>query len=205
MDFGSLIYFVAASVLLTLAPGPDILYLLAKSLSDGVKSGMILAAGLCSGLIFHTVLVACGVSAVISQSEWMFHTLKYAGAAYLLYLAWLAFWDKGTLLLHSVQDGQSARQLFQRGLLMNILNPKVILFFLAFLPQFVRVEAGNVPLQVILLGLVFGVQALCVFSLTAVLAGVIRGRILAIPNIARKLGLLQAATLLSISLALIFS
>lgn len=166
---------------------------------------MILAAGLCSGLIFHTVLVACGVSAVISQSDWMFHALKYVGAVYLIYLAWLAMRENGALLINPARERQSMGQLFRRGLLMNMLNPKVILFFLAFLPQFVRVEAGSVPLQVILLGVVFGIQALCIFSLTAVLAGVIRRKILSIPNISRKLGVVQAVTLLCISLALVLT
>lgn len=99
--------FLIASVLLTLAPGPDIMYLLAKSLADGTKAGISLALGLTTGLIFHTTLVIIGVAAIIQQSPLAFATLKYIGAAYLLYLAWGAFHAQGNLKLNAVNNTTS--------------------------------------------------------------------------------------------------
>lgn len=199
-----MLYFIFASAMLTLAPGPDILYLLAKSLSSGARRGIILALGLCSGLAFHTALVACGISAIISQSVFLFHLLKYAGASYLLYLAWLCLHEDGEILLDSSQGQQTCGQLYCRGLLMNILNPKVILFFLAFLPQFVESEsAWSIPMQIIMLGMVFGIQAFCIFTVVALFSALIRSRILSIPGISRILERVQAATLFCISIALL--
>lgn len=203
MEMQQLFYFVSASALLTLAPGPDILYLLAKSLSGGARSGLVLAAGLCSGLIVHTVLVACGVAAVIRDSPLLFSLLKYFGAAYLLYLAYLSATARDEIRLQAAGAAESLWRLYRRGVMMNLLNPKVILFFLAFLPQFVRPEAGDSSRQIALLGVIFGVQAYCIFAVVAYLAGGIRGRILSIPGLARKLNWFQAAVLLCIAVVLV--
>ena len=127
MELTTLLYFLIASVLLTLAPGPDIMYLLAKSLADGTKAGISLALGLTTGLIFHTTLVIIGVAAIIQQSPLAFATLKYIGAAYLLYLAWGAFHAQGNLKLNAVNNSTSFFKLYRRGLIMNVLNPKVLL------------------------------------------------------------------------------
>ena len=176
MEGNEIIYFVLASVALTVAPGPDILYLLAKSLSDGAKSGIVFAAGLCSGLVFHTALIAAGVAALVRESPLLLQGLKGAGAAYLLYLAWKSLGESGAPVLAAAGARQNFWRLYRRGLMMNCLNPKVILFFLAFLPQFVRPGAQSPGLQVVFLGAVFAAQAFCVFTLTACLAGGIRER-----------------------------
>ena len=205
MELSTFLYFLIASVLLTLAPGPDIMYLLAKSLADGARSGIALALGLCTGLIFHTTLVIIGVAAIIQQSPLAFAALKYAGAAYLLYLAWGAFHAQGDLKLNTVNKSNSYFKLYRRGVIMNILNPKVLLFFLAFLPQFVNLDSDSVSLQIAFLGFVFGLQTLIVFSLVAICAGKVRDYILNIKNFNKIMGYVQGIVLIGISLALIIS
>lgn len=205
MELSTFLYFLIASVLLTLAPGPDIMYLLAKSLADGARSGISLATGLCTGLIFHTTLVIIGVAAIIQQSPLAFAALKYVGAAYLLYLAWGAFHAQGDLKLNTVNKSNSYFKLYRRGVIMNILNPKVLLFFLAFLPQFVNLNSDSVSLQIAFLGFVFGLQTLIVFSLVAICAGKVRDYILNIKNFNKIMGYVQGIVLIGISLALIIS
>ena len=205
MDLPTFLYFLIASMLLTIAPGPDIMYLLAKSLADGARSGISLALGLTTGLIFHTSLVIIGVAAIIQQSPLAFAILKYAGAAYLLYLAWGAFHAQGNLKLNAVNKSGSYFKLYRRGAIMNVLNPKVLLFFLAFLPQFVNLNSNSVSLQIAFLGFIFGLQTLVVFSLVAICAGKVRDYILNIKNFNKIMGYVQGIVLLLISLALIIS
>lgn len=205
MELSTFLYFLIASVLLTLAPGPDIMYLLAKSLADGARSGISLALGLCTGLIFHTTLVIIGVAAIIQQSPVAFAALKYIGAAYLLYLAWGAFHAQGDLKLNTVNNGSSFFKLYRRGVIMNVLNPKVLLFFLAFLPQFVNLNSDSISLQIAFLGFVFGLQTLIVFSLVAICAGKVRDYILNIKNFNKIMGYVQGFVLLFISIALVIS
>lgn len=205
MDLSTFLYFLIASILLTIAPGPDIMYLLAKSLADGARSGISLALGLSTGLIFHTTLVIIGVAAIIQQSPLAFAILKYAGATYLLYLAWGAFHAQGDLKLNAVNKSGSYFKLYRRGVIMNVLNPKVLLFFLAFLPQFVDLNSESVSLQIAFLGFIFGLQTLIIFSLVAICAGKVRDYILNIKNFNKIMGYVQGIVLLFISLALIIS
>ena len=202
MDTATLSYFLLASILLTLAPGPDIMYLLAKSLADGARSGAALAAGLASGIVFHTTLVILGVAALIQSSPAAFAALKYLGAFYLLYLAFGAFRDKSDLKLESVGTSETRFALYRRGILMNVLNPKVLLFFLTFLPQFVPAGAENVGCQIALLGLLFALQAFLIFSAVALCAGRLRRILFRRKGIGRILNIAQGAVLLFIAVLL---
>ena len=179
MESSIFLYFLTASILLTLAPGPDILYLLTKSLSDGAKSGIILACGLVSGIVFHTTLVMVGVAALIKSSATAMLLLKIFGATYLFFLAFGAFKSARNgkkISLSRADKNFSAAALYKRGVLMNVLNPKVLLFFLAFLPQFVDLNGSS--LQILFLGVVFAIQALIIFSFVAIFAGKVRNLIL---------------------------
>lgn len=204
MEWRELVYFVLASMALTIAPGPDILYLLTKSLSDGAKSGVIFAAGLCSGLVFHTALVAVGVAALVRQSPALLQGLKGVGAAYLFYLAWKSLGERDPLALAAGGARQNFWQLYCRGLLMNCLNPKVVLFFLAFLPQFVRADAPDPAGQTVVLGGLFAAQAFAIFAFAAGVAGQIRDRIFSLRNFGKYMGWAQAAVLCGISVFLLF-
>ena len=195
-------YFLTASILLTIAPGPDILYLLTKSLASGAKSGIILAAGLVSGIVFHTFLVMIGVAAFIKNSPTAMTALKIFGAAYLLFLAYKSFTSAkhGGQISMKKSDGEiSAISIYRRGVLMNVLNPKVLLFFLAFLPQFVNLNDDSASTQIILLGVTFAVQAFIIFSLVAIGAGKLRKLLLQKKNLGWTLNFVEAAVLLIIA------
>lgn len=198
--------FLAASVLLTLAPGPDIMYLLTLSLASGARYGVMLSSGLCSGVLFHTTLVIVGVAALVQQSPAAFAALKYVGAAYLLLLAWKSWRGADALSLSGAADVPALTfgALYRRGVLMNALNPKVLLFFLAFLPQFVSPERGTVSRQIALLGLLFAVQAFMVHSVVAFCAGKLRDCLLRRRNLGRILAMAQSLVLVVIATLLLF-
>ena len=164
------------SILLSLAPGPDNIFVLTQSALYGRRSGLLITLGLCTGLLFHTAVVAFGVAAIIQSSNWAFSALKLSGAAYLSYLAWQAFNAPVERVDDQTQNlTASPVRFYQRGIIMNITNPKVSIFFLAFLPQFTTPEAGPVAAQITVFGLVFLLSALLIFSLIALLAALIGG------------------------------
>jgi len=170
----SLTTFILASTLLSLAPGPDNIFVLTQSALYGRKSGIIITLGLCSGLIVHTTAVALGVAAIFMVSTVAFTALKLIGAAYLLYLAWQALKASAQPLSSvSATAIPGLLALYRRGIVMNLSNPKVAIFFLAFLPQFTDPSTGNMTFQLFLLGIVFILVALVVFSAIACLAGLI--------------------------------
>lgn len=163
--------FVAASVALALAPGPDNLFVLTLSALHGRLAGLLVTLGLCTGLVVHTALVALGVAAVLQTSALAFTLVKTIGAAYLLYLAWQSFRAGASSLPESVSEVPGPGRLYVRGIVMNVTNPKVAIFFLAFLPQFADPQRGSPALQVVALGGLFIVSALAVFSAIAWAAG----------------------------------
>lgn len=169
----TLITFFAASVLLALAPGPDNLFVLTQSALRGRAAGIAVTFGLCTGLIGHTAAVSLGLAALFAASSMAFTVLKLCGAAYLLWLAWQAFRASSTGMESREQELLSNSQLYRRGILMNITNPKVSIFFLAFLPQFVDPSKGAVSLQMPVLGGVFILATILVFGGIALLAGLI--------------------------------
>lgn len=163
--------FFAASLMLGLAPGPDNLFVLTQSALQGRAAGLYVTAGLCTGLLVHTTAVAVGVAAVIQSSQFAFTALKFAGAAYLLYLAWQAFHASSEPAEQADRRVLQPRRLYVRGIIMNVANPKVSIFFLAFLPQFVDPARGAVVAQIIQLGLLFIAATILVFGAVSLLAG----------------------------------
>ncbi|MCP2040654.1 threonine/homoserine/homoserine lactone efflux protein [Neisseria sp. HSC-16F19] len=162
--------FVLASAALTLSPGPDNIFVLTQSAMHGRRTGILITLGLCSGLLVHIAAVALGVAALLRTSPWAFTVLKICGAAYLLYLAWGAFRAGNSRIGEAASVPAGAAALYFRGVFMNITNPKVAIFFLAFLPQFTDPARGSVPLQIVVLGLIFMLIALVIFSLVALAA-----------------------------------
>lgn len=163
--------FFFTSLVLTIAPGPDVMYVLSQSISKGCKFGLAAAVGLSVGLLFHTTLLAFGISGLITSIPWLFKGIKFFGAVYLLWIAYNVFKTDADFHLTTKQSvvDKPWENIFQ-GLVMNILNPKVMLFFLALFPTFLHAEQGSVKKQVYVLGIIFLVQAFIVFSLYAVLA-----------------------------------
>ncbi|MAC65749.1 MAG: lysine transporter LysE [Flavobacteriaceae bacterium] len=167
-----LIPFLTATMLLTLAPGPDIIYVLVQGMVNGKKHAIVTALGLVSGVVLHTTLVAFGVSAVIKQSETIYLIIKCLGAAYLFYLAYKVFQSNPDIAFSAEGIKQkSLFALYRQGFIMNVLNPKVTIFFLALFPGFLWDPEGSTVLQFYILGGVFMCQALLIFTLVAILAG----------------------------------
>lgn len=171
LPFETLGTFFIAALIMSLAPGPDNIFVLTQSALYGFRAGLVTTVGLITGLCAHTAAVALGVAALFQTSELAFTALKCVGAAYLLYLAWLS-WRSGAShasLHRSAFPGYWG--LYRRGVIMNITNPKVTLFFLAFLPQFAKPELGHLPLQIVSLGILFQTATLIVFGGVAYLGG----------------------------------
>lgn len=204
MELSSLLAFLGAAIILTIMPGPDNLFVLAQSITQDKKAGIATSLGLCTGLLVHIGAAVLGISAIVYQSTVMFSIVKFAGAAYLLYLAWQSFRAKNDAFTLEHQNIHTLALLYRKGILMNILNPKVSLFFLALLPQFVNPLLGHVALQMLILGMVFLVQALILFSLVSVFAGKLRKIIIGKPTIAKRLNIIQGVlfTFIGIKIAL---
>jgi len=171
LSLETLLAFGMASVLLALAPGPDNIFVLTQSAMHGKASGLIVTLGLCTGLLFHTTAVAFGVAVIFQASAIAFTALKLAGAGYLLYLAWQVFRASATAIKAGPNGRLTFGKLYQRGIIMNVTNPKVSIFFLAFLPQFADPARGSLTLQLILLGGVFIAATVVVFGGIAWMAG----------------------------------
>jgi threonine/homoserine/homoserine lactone efflux protein len=167
----SLVTFFAASVLLALAPGPDNIFVLTQSALHGKLAGLLVTLGLCTGLIVHTTAVAFGVAVIFQASALAFTALKLCGAGYLLYLAWGAWRATATKINAGSGVGLSRGKLYRRGIIMNVTNPKVSIFFLAFLPQFADPARGSLTLQMVLLGGIFILATILIFGAIALLAG----------------------------------
>lgn len=167
----TVILFLTASVALAFAPGPDNIFVLTQSALYGRKAGFLVTLGLCTGLLVHTAAVSLGVAAIFQTSVLAFNLLKIVGALYLLYLAYQAFRAGAS----SIEEGEGPqwpwRKLYSRGIIMNITNPKVAIFFLAFLPQFADPARGSVTVQMLLFGAMFIVATLLVFGSIAWFAG----------------------------------
>ncbi len=202
MTSSTLIYFLGASVALTVAPGPDNTFVVAQGISRGRRAAIITALGMCSGISVHTTAAALGISALLYSSASAFMILKYAGATYLLFLAYKAVKDSRAVLLQSVPGNQGWWVLFRRGFIMNVINPKVALFFLAFLPQFVSGGAGGSARQMLLLGLIFMAQAVVVFSAIGFLSGSVGNAVLKRPRIAGYFAWLTAGVFVSLGVRL---
>ena len=169
----SLISFSIATLFLALSPGPDNLYVIAQSLANGAKSGIATTIGLISGCIVHTTLLAFGVSAIIAASETLFYGLKVMGTCYLLFLAYSVFRSNAHVDLKDKASKKSYSQLFKQGVIMNLVNPKVLIFFLAFFPGFLWDEYQHTIYQFYVLGILFIAISFIVFSGLAILAGYI--------------------------------
>ncbi len=176
MDPQTLAAFFATALFLAVVPGPDNVFVLTQSALRGKRAGLWVVLGLCSGLLVHTGAVALGVAALFERSRLAFDLLKYAGAAYLLYLAWQSLRAPAMAVASGEGERSGAGRLYLRGIVMNLTNPKVSIFFLAFLPQFVDKQAGSVTLQMLALGATFILATALVFGALALSAGAVGQR-----------------------------
>jgi threonine/homoserine/homoserine lactone efflux protein len=172
MPFETLSVFFIAAILLGLTPGPDNIFVLSQSLAYGQRSGVMVTLGLCTGLLGHTAMVALGIAAILAASPTLFQMVKWLGVGYLIYLAWQSWTALPVDSTAKPQFQLGPGKLYLRGVIMNLTNPKVGLFFIAFLPQFVSQGGWPVTFQIVLLGFLFIVSTLLVFGGIAMLAGV---------------------------------
>lgn len=170
----TLFSFVLATAILALSPGPDNIFVLTQSLVNGKKYGLATVFGLITGCIVHTTLLAFGVSLIIKESETLFFAIKFFGALYLSFLAYKVYKSDPSILLSKNNVTQKTTiQLFKQGFVMNVLNPKVSIFFLAFFPGFLFSKTLSTIVQFYILGLIFMVVSLIIFSLISILAATI--------------------------------
>ena len=198
----TIITFITASIVVSLVPGPDNLFVMSNSALKGWRIGLYTTLGLCTGLIGHTILVAIGVSVIFQTSAISFNGLKIVGAFYLVYLAWLSIQNK-ELNLGGASKNSSNRSYYFTGVVMNLTNPKVAIFFLVFLPQFVN-SSNNVTTQIFLLGLLFIFSALFVFTSIAYLSSFLEGVLKKSKTINKNLNLLAALIYIALAVNLFF-
>ncbi|WP_179401242.1 LysE family translocator [Burkholderia guangdongensis] len=192
--------FLASSVAITLAPGPDNLQVLARGISQGRSAGVAAALGFAAGVTFHTTLAALGVAALLRSSPVAFQILKLAGAAYLIWIGIKALRSQGLATAHE-RAPQPLSSIFRQSVLGNMMNPKVTLFFIVFLPQFVDPHgAQRVALQMFELGAIFMAQTAVIFSLFGVCAGVIGAWLKRRPKAGVWLDRLAGATFVAIGI-----
>lgn len=201
----ALLAFFITSLLLALAPGPDNIFVLTQSALRGKAAGLAVTMGLCTGLIVHTSAVALGLAAIFAASSLAFTVLKLCGAAYLLWLAWQAFRASATEITAVAGDQLTGWQLYRRGILMNITNPKVSIFFLAFLPQFADPARGSLTLQMLLLGGLFILATIVVFGGIALVSGMLGNWLSRSPAVQRLMNRLTGAIFVALALRLVLS
>jgi threonine/homoserine/homoserine lactone efflux protein len=192
--------FLVASTLLAIAPGPDVIYVLTRGIAQGRKAGLAAALGFASGCIFHTVLAAVGVAALIRSSELAFDLVRYAGAAYLVWIGVQALRHRSAFSIEGASDAKALATTYKQSVIGNMLNPKVTLFFLAFLPQFVNSEAGNVGLQMALLGTIFMAVTIVVFGAVAIFAAMIGDWVRRKPAIGERLNVFAGLTFIALGI-----
>lgn len=176
--------FFGISMLLALAPGPDNLFVLTQSALYGRRTGLLIVLGLCTGLLVHTSAVALGLAALLAASETAFTVLKFAGAGYLVALAWQAFRAAPAPVASPARQADDAR-MYLRGIAMNVTNPKIAVFFLAFLPQFVEPDRGAPVPQILWLGFLFIASTLLTFGAIACFAAALGTMLRRSPRIQR--------------------
>lgn len=206
MNFEILYTFMIATIALSISPGPDNIYVLMQSMVNGKKYGLATVAGLMTGCLVHTTLVAFGVSAVIQQSELLFLVIKLAGALYLLFLAYKV-WKSNTSIQFSENtvEKKSIGQLFKQGFIMNVLNPKVSIFFMALFPGFLFNEELSNVIQFYVLGFIFIIISFLVFGGIAIAAGYISDYVKDNSKVGLFLKWLQIIVFIAIGIFILFS
>ena len=179
MDIEILFLFTLTSISLTLTPGPDILYVLSQSLSYGLKSGLLVSLGLVSGLFFHTAFVSFGFGFIISEYPDIFRFIKYFGSIYLIFIAISILLNKRSNKNIKTIKNTSLKN-YSIGLVMNLVNPKVSLFFISIFPLFLFDKTLSIMLQFFILGIIFIIQAIIVFSLVSLLASYMGRKVLSL-------------------------
>jgi threonine/homoserine/homoserine lactone efflux protein len=199
------ILFLAASLALIATPGPDMIYVVTRGVAQGRRAALLSAGGVCCGLAVHTSFAAIGLSALLARSAVAFSVVKYAGAAYLIYLGVRTLLSREGFVSSEEVRPAGPRGVFLQGVASNGLNPKVALFFLAFLPQFVSADAGGAVVQMLALGAAFAFLGLLFLSFVAYFSGALGGGIGQRPGFRNALRWVTGSVLIGLGLRLAFS
>lgn len=194
--------FVGVSWALIIAPGPDLLYVLTRGMAHGRRAGILSALGVIGGILVHTTAAALGLTLILQTSAFAFLLVKYVGAIYLIYLGVMAWRDNSRFSLQPLTSTVNSQQLFWQGVLSNVFNPKIAIFFLAFLPQFVDKGSSQVTLQMVTLGLTFAGMGLCFLLVVGYSAGVIGGWLTRRPRYTQFLQRLAGGILIGLGIRL---
>jgi threonine/homoserine/homoserine lactone efflux protein len=177
----NLLLFLSAGILLNLTPGPDMTYVITRSIAEGRRAGIVSSLGIATGTLVHTTLVALGLASLLAAVPVAFEIVKYAGAAYLIFIGVQLLRSRDEAFAAAAIEPARLRAIYRQGVITNVLNPKVAIFFIAFLPQFVSPERGLVVAQIVTLALLFNTTGTVVNVAVAVLASrmgtALRGRI----------------------------
>ncbi|HYE94471.1 MAG TPA: LysE family translocator [Terriglobales bacterium] len=174
MEASWFLAFLATALVLLLTPGPAVLYIAARSVEQGVRAGLVAAAGMCAGGLVHVLAAACGLAALLAASDTAFGLITFAGAAYLVYLGIRTLKNAASAAEPAAAEIKPLRRIFSESVFVQVLNPKTALFFFAFLPQFIEPERGSAFGQALGLGIVFVTLALITDSGYALFAGQFR-------------------------------
>ncbi len=196
--------FIAASLVLIVTPGQDMILVMSRSITQGSAAGVVTAAGVSVGLVGHTLLATVGLGAILRTSEWLFFALKLVGAAYLVYLGLQLLRRPKQGLALSADASRSLARLFFDGALSNVTNPKIAVFYFAFLPQFVLPDAARPTLAVFVLGLVFAGLTFLVKGPVGLGAGLLSGWLRARPAVLQWIYRTSGAVLIGLGLKLAF-
>lgn len=198
------VLFLLASILLTLAPGPDIIQVLTRSITQGRRAGIAATLGFASGVLFHTILAVLGIAVLIRSSPLAFGIVKYAGAAYLAYIGLRSLTNRGGFALQKDKE-ITLSLIYKQSVIGNALNPKVTFFFLSFLPQFVDSHAVHIEVQMLVLGAIFMLQTILVFGLIALLSGWIGDCLKTQPRIVNRLNFFAGCVFIGLGLHIVWS
>jgi threonine/homoserine/homoserine lactone efflux protein len=202
IDPAKLTLFITVSWALIIAPGPDMLYVITRGMTYGPRAGVLSASGVICGILVHTSAAAFGLTLIFQLSTFAFLIVKYVGAIYLIYLGIKAWQEKSIFRVQAVSGAVSSYRLFWQGVLSNVLNPKIAIFFLAFLPQFVDKGGSQVTLQLIVLGLTFALLGLVFLWVVGYSSGTLGSWIMHRPQVAQFLGRLSGGILVGLGIRL---
>ncbi len=204
MDMENFAIFCAASWILIITPGPDMLYVITRGISQGRKAGVISAVGVTLGILVHTIFAAFGLAMILKTSAAAFIAVKYAGAVYLIFLGMKSFRDRSGLSINRDNVQVGSRTVFIQGVLSNVLNPKIALFFLAFLPQFTNPEYGSAHFQMVFFGLTFALFGICFLTLLGYFSGGIGSWLSRKKTVTAKIKWFTGSILIALGLRLVF-
>lgn len=202
VEISNLGLFITMSWILIITPGPDIIYVITRGMSLGRKAGLYSAFGVTLGLLVHTTFAALGLSIILKTSGMVFQVIKYLGAGYLIFLGVRAIIERNKLTINNKLNNLNKSRIFLQGLLSNVFNPKVALFFLAFLPQFVQSENTGNAISMVILGLLFTAFGFVFLCIVGYFSGYVGAQLLKKPNIARYLQHISGLVMIGLGLRL---